>query len=265
MKKVIMIIGIAVMGVAIVVGLQNKGSQQDANQELADTKEKVRVISSELGGLEGDVVAATKKEVQAKDKRNQASAAIEGVKQELKIVARSVDDVSAELKKIEIELKENKLVVQKMFPDGVVTTLEALRTKSSGLDDELTEKQNVVANLDAQFAQANQSKQVQVTLVKKEEEHQVKRAQKLALNGMVATVIAVNKEWGFVMVNAGRAHGVGGESSLLVKRGNSRVARLRIVNLQDTVSVCDVVKDSMVKGVRIQPGDKVIFENAGGL
>ena len=118
--------------------------------------------------------------------------------------------------------------------------------------------------MDAQFAKANQSKQVQVNAVKKEEKFQMERAQKLALNGMVATVIAVNKEWGFVMVNAGRAHGVSGESSLLVKRGNSRVARLRIVNLQDTVSVCDVVKDSLIKGIKIQPGDKVIFENAGG-
>lgn len=45
------------------------------------------------------------------------------------------------------------------------------------------------------------------------------RAQKLALNGLVATVIAVNKEWGFVMINAGRQHGVSPDASLLVKRG----------------------------------------------
>ncbi len=265
MKKVIMIIGVAAMGAAIVLGLQNKDAQEAANKELADAKASVLKVTSELGETEDKLVEAAKKETQAKDKRNQASAAIEGAKQELKIVARAVDDISSELKKIEIALSENKLVVKKMFPDGVVRTLEELREKSSGLSDELTEKQNVVANLEAQFAQANQSKQVQVAEVKKQEEHQIKRAQKLALNGMVATVIAVNKEWGFVMVNAGRAHGVGGESSLLVKRGNSRVARLRIVNLQDTVSVCDVVKDSMVRGVRIQPGDKVIFENVGSL
>ena len=78
---------------------------------------------------------------------------------------------------------------------------------------------------------------------------------------MVATVIAVNNEWGFVMVNAGRAHGVEADSSLLVKRGNVRIARLRLVNLQDTACVCDVVKESLMKGIKVQPGDKVIFES----
>jgi len=86
-------------------------------------------------------------------------------------------------------------------------------------------------------------------------------AQKLALNGLVATIIAVNNEWGFVMVNAGRQHGVGAESSLLVRRGNTRVARLRIVNLQDNMLVADVVKESLMKGFKVQPGDKVIFED----
>ena len=108
---------------------------------------------------------------------------------------------------------------------------------------------------------AYQSKQVEVSKVREEEKFQMQRAQKLSLNGLVATVIAVNKEWGFVMINAGRQHGVTADASLLVKRGNSRIARLRIVTLEETSTVADLVDESLVKGVDIQPGDKVIFEN----
>ena len=64
-----------------------------------------------------------------------------------------------------------------------------------------------------------------------------------------------------VMVNDGRVHGVESNASLLVKRGNVRVARLRIINLQDNVCVCDVVKGSINKDVTIEAGDKVIFED----
>ena len=103
---------------------------------------------------------------------------------------------------------------------------------------------------------------MQVAKVKEEEKFQVQRAQKLAINGLIATVIAVNKDWGFVMVNAGREHGVQADSSLLVKRGNSRIARLRIVNLGDRSIVADVVDESLTSGIDVKPGDKIIFESS---
>jgi hypothetical protein len=129
------------------------------------------------------------------------------------------------------------------------------------LKDTLTETQNKKAEMTAQMEAANQARQVQVAKVQEEEEYQVERAQKLSLNSLVATVVAVNSEWGFVMVNAGRAHGVSADSSLLVKRGNARVGRLRIVSLEDMMTVADVVDEAGVSGVVVKPGDKVIFES----
>ena len=129
------------------------------------------------------------------------------------------------------------------------------------LKDSLTEKQARKAELSTQLGSAAQLKQVQVDKVRAEEKSQMERVQKLGLNSLVATVIAVNKDWGFVMVNAGRQHGVAADSSLLVKRGNSRIARLRIVNLEDTVVVADLVDGSLVQGIDVQPGDNVIFES----
>ena len=125
----------------------------------------------------------------------------------------------------------------------------------------LAEKQAQKTELMAQVEAANQTKQVQVAKVREEEKFQVQRAQKLAVNGLIATVIAVNKDWGFVMVNAGREHGVSADSSLLVKRGNSRIARLRIVNLEDRSIVADVVDESLTSGIDVKPGDKIIFES----
>ena len=165
------------------------------------------------------------------------------------------------MKKVEIEIAEINLAVKKVFPDGQIKSAEELRMKMTMLQESLTEEQNKKAEYEAQLAGAAQLKQEQVSRVKEEENYQVARAQKLSLNGLVATVIAVNADWGFVMVNAGRQNGVSADSSLLVKRGNSRIARLRIVNLQDNVVVADVVKESLLAGFKVQPGDKVIFES----
>ncbi|MDF1861255.1 MAG: hypothetical protein P1U87_13645 [Verrucomicrobiales bacterium] len=261
MKKFIMILaGLAMIG-AVAVGLLNKGDVEELRTKRDSLIVQVKETTEKLGEAEDKRDDSLEKETQAKDGRNQAAAAVEGVKQELKIVERSLEDVSAELKKVEIEQKEIDLAVQRRFPDGNIKSAADLQMTLTMLKDTLTERQNRKAELAAQMEAANQSKQVQVSKVKEEEKFQMQRAQQLALNGLVATVIAVNKEWGFVMVNAGQAHGVRADASLLVKRGNSRIARLRIVNLEANSTIADVIDDSIVPGITVQPGDKVIFEN----
>lgn len=251
--------GFAMLG-AMVVGVINKNDLDEVTVLVDAKKAEVKDATEKLGESEDKRDDAIERETQAKDTRNQISAGVEGVKGSLKQVERSLEDISGELKKVEIEQKEIDLAVRRQFPDGNIKSADDLTMTLTMLKDTLAEKQARKTELMAQVEAANQTKQVQVAKVKEEEQFQVQRAQKLAVNGLVATVIAVNQEWGFVMVNAGRQHGVGADASLLVKRGNSRIARLRIVNLEDNMTVADVVDESVVSGLGVQPGDKVIFE-----
>jgi hypothetical protein len=262
MKKFIMILsGLTMIG-AIGLSWVNKGHFERVREELQIVKTEVTDVTAKLGEAEDKKEEATVKETQAKDTRNQAAAGVSDSEQKLKIVQRSLEDVAGELKKAEIEKKEIDLLVAKTFPDGNIKTSEDLQMTLTMLKDTLTETQGKKTELNAQLGTAAQAKQLQVVKVKEEEKYQMGRAQKLALNGLVATVIAVNKEWGFVMINAGRQHGVSPDASLLVKRGNSRIARLRIVTLEEASVIADLVDESLVNGVDVQPGDKVIFENA---
>ncbi|MEM7699005.1 MAG: hypothetical protein AAF236_11430 [Verrucomicrobiota bacterium] len=261
MKKFVMILGALATLAAIVVGILNKRDFDGVLTALDDMRGQVKEVSAKLNTAEAERDQAVEEETQAKDQRNQASADVAGVQQELKVLERSIEDVTAELKKVEIQQKEIDLAIRREFPDGNIESIEQLQAQLTMLQDGLTEVQARKTELEASLAAASQAKQQQVARVRKEEEFQVERAKALALNGLVATVIAVNRDWGFVMVNAGRIHGVKGDSSLLVKRGNIHVARLRIVNLEDDLTVTDVVEGSTNQGVDIQPGDKVIFEN----
>jgi len=260
MKKFIMVLSSLVMLGSVVIALANKGALEGLFSDLTTTQGEVKAKDAALAEAEDKRAEVTEKETQSKDSRNQASAAVEGVKQGLKVVERSLEDVTAELKKIEIEQKEIDLAVTRAFPGGTVSSADELQMLLTMAKETLTERQTRKSDLEATLASASQSKQASVAKVKEEEKFQIERAQKLALGGLVATVIAVNKEWGFVMVNAGRQNGVDPASSLLVKRGNTRIARLRIVSLQDTSVVTDVVEESVVSGITVQPGDNVIFE-----
>lgn len=261
MKKFIMILSALLMMGSAFIGIINKGDLEDVVKDLERLRGEVKTATAQLGEAEDKRDDSTEKETQAKDGRNQAAASVEGVKQELKIADRALEDVSSELKKVEIEKKEIDLAVQKAFPDGNIKSTEDLTMTLTMLKDTLTEKQNTKTELVASVTAAQQTKQAEISKVKQEEKFQMQRAQKLVLNGLTATVIAANKEWGFVMINAGRQHGVAPDASLLVKRGNTRIARLRIVTLEDAVTVADVVDESIVAGIEVHPGDKVIFEN----
>ncbi len=247
---------------AAVVGYLNKKDLDEVIEKFAQVKAEVVAVSNDLNDAEQKRADAETKETQAKDTRNQAAAAVEEAKRKILVVERELETVTAELKKVEIEQKEIDLVVAKAFPGGEIKSSADLQMTLTMLKDTLTKHQERKTELNTALGTAAQAKQVQVAKVKEEEGFQMQRAQRLALNGLVATVIAVNREWDFVMVNAGRSHGVSADSSLLVKRGNTRIARLRIVNLEDAVTVADIVDDSTVRGIEIQPGDKVIFENA---
>ncbi len=261
MKKIVMILaGFAMLG-ASVVGVLNKKDLEAVIQKLTGLKEQVTEVTAKLGEAEDKRDDAQEKETQAKDTRNQAAAAVSESEQKLKVVQRAVEELSTELQKVDIEKKEIDLAITKVFPDGNIKDSKDLQMNLSMLKDTLTAQQTKKSELNTQLEGAAQAKQVQVAKVKEEETKQAQRAERLALTGLVATVIAVNREWDFVMVNAGRSHGVTPEASLLVKRGNTRIARLRIVNLEDTVTVADLVDGSLVSGIEVQPGDKVIFEN----
>lgn len=261
MKKLIMILaGLAMIG-ATVLGVINKNDIDAVYADLVDAREQVRVANEQLVEAEDKREAATEEQTQATDARNQALAAVEQVREAVRRVERSLEGVDDEMKKIDLEQREIDLLVRRQFPDGNIRSPDDLNMQLTMLKETLSERQARRADAVAQMQAAEQNKQTQVARVREEEQHQVQRAQRVALNGMVATVIAVNREWGFVMVNAGRAHGISPDASLLVMRGNSRIGRLRIVTLEETSVVADVVDELGAQSVNVQPGDKVIFEN----
>ncbi len=261
MKKFILIVSILCMVGAIGLALMNKGFLDRTIAELKKTKDDVKEVTETLGEKEDELDGLKEEESNAKDVRNMASAAVGEVEQSLKIVQRDIQKEKTELEKIQIEQREIEMATKRVFPDGVRQSPAELRMVLTMLEDTLASNETKKAAIDAEVANLGIKKTDLLDVVGKEETFQLERRQKIILGSLEGTVIAVNRDWGFVMVNAGKAHGVEPNASILVKRGNSHIGRLRIVNLQENVCVCDLVPGSSTKGIGLSAGDKVIFEN----
>lgn len=261
MKKLIMILAMVCMLGSIALGVMNRDFLKKTLDNLKQAEQDVREVTTELGKREDERDGLRDDEDKARDVKNMASAALDASLQTQVIEQRKVDGLKTRDTEIDLQQKELDLIVRMVFPDGIVKTPDELRMNLTMLEDELSTNRSRIDDIKNQILALQAAQQVQVKRVSDEEEFQLDRKQKLALGALEATVIAVNPEWGFIMVNAGKIHGVESDASLLVKRGNTRIARLRIVTLQENVTVCELVEGSAVKGLSVGAGDKVIFEN----
>lgn len=155
------------------------------------------------------------------------------------------------------ELEELALIKEKLkgrTPESVQRDYAMLEATLNQKQAELTALREDVRQTNAEV-EKNEGRIAE--LVQEEEE----RRQRVALNGMEAMVIAINRDYGFVIVNAGSDIGVTPDASLLVQRGVDRIGRLRIVQVDPKVTIADIIPGSVSPGAQIMVRDKVIFEN----
>jgi hypothetical protein len=165
--------------------------------------------------------------------------------------------------------KKSKLMEQKSEFDRALeelrlkfpnVTLEELPGRIEEMKKELADAQTSEKELNKNVAAMNKRVAKNNSTIQTFSQRQAKRSQGISLNGTEGTITAVNWDLGFVVINIGKNQGVGADSELIVKRGSEIVGMLTISSIEPRLTVADIRQDSLKKGARIIPGDRVIFE-----
>lgn len=257
MKKLVLVLGILAMAGAAALGVMNMKSLQSEQTDLAEAKDGIKKAKVEHGKVDDSLVTARDDRRFAKDQRDDTSAQLSVLNNTLSRQGSEIMKLQTSIEKAKVEKKELDLLISEVGASSVEDLEKKVQAQKDALAMRQNEKQSVMAELDQRNKETNAMEGQVQDLQKKRLEH----ARNVALNGLEATVIAVNRDWGFVMVNVGKALGVSAEASLLVKRGGERIARLRITDISDEVLMSEVIDGSLAEGARVLPGDKVIFEN----
>ncbi len=77
--------------------------------------------------------------------------------------------------------------------------------------------------------------------------------------GLTGRVLAVDRNWNFVVLSLGDRNGVNSNTTMVVRRGESLVGRVRITSVEPSQSIADIVPNSVPPGVSVEAGDTVIF------
>ena len=80
-------------------------------------------------------------------------------------------------------------------------------------------------------------------------------------NSLTARILAVNHDWGFVVIDAGKSTGLTQDTKLIVTRGALTVGKISVMSLEGSRAMAAIVPDAVINGLTIMPGDRVILEN----
>lgn len=258
MTKVLFILSIVVMAVATVFAYQNNRAFVSARNTKAatdrTTKSELEVLkqtTAEIGKLVAEITSAQGQLDTESERLKAHQLKISQLDSEAK---RTQEEFDAKSKKLE----ELKAQLAKLPAD----------VKPETLAEDLNKMKQAIAELQAQ-AEAKkkevEAEQQKVTAAEKEKNEIVRkiedRKKAFERNALTARVVAVNNDWGFVVIDAGQKEGITPDTKLLVTRGTQTIGKLSILSVEGSRTVANVLTDSLVAGMTPAPGDRVILEN----
>jgi hypothetical protein len=167
----------------------------------------------------------------------------------LQLAKNTLDQVTQQVSTIQKKIDELGDV------EKLLAQVEALKKEQLAAEGEL-------ANQSQQLA----SKQERVTSLQAEvaklRDYQSRATKGIVEPDFTARVASVFGDWGFVILNKGNAGGIFANANLEVKRGQDVVAKLKVRNVEQQISVADVVPGSVAEGQFLRSGDLVVASAA---
>jgi len=211
-------------------------------EQAAKRKEEMglaeKAKTDQLAALEQERDTTKGEVVKAVAETQEKEAALALVKTNLDEVTKQVDTLQ---KKVDEAGDIKKLIAQ----------VEALKKDQMAAEGKLANRNQQLAVTQEQLASLN-------VQIKKFEEAQARATRGVVEPDFTARVAQVFPDWGFVVLSKGNAGGVFAKATLDVKRGNDVVAKLKVKNVEESISVCDVVPGSLAQGDVIRSGDLVV-------
>jgi hypothetical protein len=258
MTKVLFILSALVMIVATVFAYQNGRKLSTIRTEAASIHSQIK---TELRGI-GDVVGEIGK----------VRTDVEGVQTKLDTENEKLKNFRLQIAKIDTE--SSNVGTDYKAKTATMNELNGKLAKlPAGFNPQtIVEDLNRIRQETVEFETAAQTKkaeveaeQAKVAAAEKQLDEVVARVESrkkaFERNGLEATIVAVNADWGFVIINAGDREGITPDTKLIVTRGTQSIGKLNVLSVAGNRTVCNVLGDSLSAGLQPSPGDKVILEN----
>jgi Rad3-related DNA helicase len=232
-----------------------------------ETRGKVQAFADNIDRLNSQLANANQASARsgallraAKDEAQKQSDAAAAATAQLSTVQGNLDAANSQVATLtqQLQAAQQQIAGGPKPPPGPVTP-----TASAADMDKLNAQ---LKDAQAQIAELNAVKE-SLTDREKDAESRADDLQKIVdhykngtmRNGIQGEVLAYDPNWNFVVLSIGDHQGAVDNAEMILERGGSQIGKVRITSVEPSTSVADVIPGSLSRGVRVQPGDMVIF------
>ena len=268
-KNIFYILTIILCAVAAFFGNSTKGKLDAEKVTTVERFNDNKVVAENIEDKDGEIKTAKDAKKVAIDARNESSASLEnegskenGLAKQVGELEGEIEGYDADLEQIDGAIATADAIIREMVPDAgpnlgvdaVVGYIEDLENERKDKESELEEKTEIAGKLNQAVTAASSRKenlQRRLSRVKS----------RIALNGVSASVTGVSNEYGFAIISRGANNSnIDERSDLIVSRGSTIVARMKVAQVEPTQTICDIIPSSLKKGQRVRNGDRVTIE-----
>ncbi len=255
MTKVFLYISALLLLASVGLSFANKSKLTEKQNLLASAQTESTTVRSDIARAKADQKKAETARSEAESKANDLQTQLTTAASESATLKGQVDTATANVqaKQQEIDTLNQRLAAA--TPPPAMTPAPEIMAALDKANHQLAELQVIKDGLEGQLKSARDAQQTaQRSLAVREGQE--------AMNGLQGRVLAVDRNWNFVVLNLGGRSGVNANAQMIVRRGSSMVGRVRITSVEPAQSIADIVPNSVPAGVSVQAGDTVVF--AGG-
>lgn len=251
----------SVAGIYFSYELSSKfGEQQE--QRLAFTKENkdssdlATATEKELRDEQSKLTKSTEEKSLAEQNLSNLQAAAAKAKREIATVEATLQQQNLEFDQLNKAMDEVKKILSSLGGD---VTFENLPDKVKEIENDKIAKeskqQELATVLEGALKRLESVKEEAARLA----DIKAKRDSRIRSNSRDFAITAVNQEWGFVVIGAGANQNFTPQTKLLVERDGMLLGRIQPTSIEPNQTIADIDFESLAPGVRLQPGDRVIF------
>ena len=255
MAKIFLGLAILFMLLSAVLGFLTKAKITDVKSTLDATKSSLTTATAQVAKAQSDIKAdkvqidTLSTQVQTSSKAaSDAQAAIDAGKKQVDDLSKQLEDSNKQVQTLTAQIA------------SMPTTSGSNASQSSAADQakiaELSTKIKEDEEITKKLTQQKADIQSKLDDYVKARNTLAGQAGARALSG---EVLAVQPSWNFVIVSLGDRQGVTMNAPLVVRRGPTLVAKLRVTSVEPATSVADIVSTSLPQGMHVMPGDRVIY------
>lgn len=205
---------------------------------------KVGDLVTNITRVQSEMDVESEKLKLQKNKLSQTEAEIARTKEEFEVKEKKKQELADLLKDLPVGMK----------PETLTEDIAKLKKEKIEFEAQAEMKKKEVATEEEKVAGIQ--KRLDDVVHKIED-----RRKNFERNSLTSRVIAVNYDWGFVIIDAGKTTGLTQDTKLIVTRGAQTVGKVSVMSVDAKNSMAAIVPDAVVNGQVIMPGDRVILEN----